>query len=566
MGGYQTKPAQQTSPGAEQRTEVIAVRSDGSATAGAELMGSPKTAGLLQLRAALDRSPRVRAQVALQRALDQRVATETAPAKINSAREKPALQMKGIAINDDAGLERAADVMGARASAKPAPAADASAFAPAIQAGGQAAVIQRDETDDKKDTKSAAPQTAQSAAPKGAAIVPPAAPAPTKASAAAPAPVTSTAAPPSGTDVTGGGETVDLSKLTLDQLKRLRLREDLKQGDSVKVNEKIDNFNEEALRERLDTEGFMINDVIGELTGGIDAEKPRIAEWTNKISIGKRKSGEDIFRPELKPGLQPDQLENLIGVLDRVVPARTVRQDYVTRTDEKHETAIDVEKDLREKALAALPAARIAKRDADAKKDAEDKKNAEEKKRQNQALAESAAKRTAANRKRKDRAKAKNKEQKDTKAAEPEAEQTRDTAAPAPKFDIEDTTASAPESSTKSSMSVAWSDASTGAGAGRGQAGGAGADVKGKEDKTHTRSAAPGGGASQSQKPALGGAGGGKAALAPTKAAAEKRTEDTTTEATSATAPAETSWTRLAAGAAVTGLAFAGGLAAYWYS
>lgn len=113
MGGYQAKPAQQTSAGADQQTQAHAARPGGDA--GQAMGASGKTASLLQLQQALDQSPRVRAQVALQRALDKR-ASAPAPAKKKSAREKSTLQMKGIAINDDPGLEREADAMGARAA------------------------------------------------------------------------------------------------------------------------------------------------------------------------------------------------------------------------------------------------------------------------------------------------------------------------------------------------------------------------------------------------------------------------------------------------------------------
>jgi hypothetical protein len=89
---------------------------DARAEAGVQpVNGSSKTASLMQLRAALDQSPSVRSQLALQRALDQRAAGKI-PVKKEPAAGKPALQMKGIAINDDAGLEREADAMGARAA------------------------------------------------------------------------------------------------------------------------------------------------------------------------------------------------------------------------------------------------------------------------------------------------------------------------------------------------------------------------------------------------------------------------------------------------------------------
>src|SRR5947209_275144 len=106
---------------------------------------------LLQVRAALDGSARIQSQLALQRALDGRAAAGgKAAAKKKPAGEKPALQMKGIAINDDAGLEREADVMGARATAMP-----------ANHMGAGVEIIQRN----GPDTKSA-PQGVKSAAPQ----------------------------------------------------------------------------------------------------------------------------------------------------------------------------------------------------------------------------------------------------------------------------------------------------------------------------------------------------------------------------------------------------------------
>jgi hypothetical protein len=65
------------------------------------------------MRLALDQSAAVKSQMALQRALDRSSAGKSAPPK---RRGKPALQKKGIAINDDGGLEREADVMGRRAA------------------------------------------------------------------------------------------------------------------------------------------------------------------------------------------------------------------------------------------------------------------------------------------------------------------------------------------------------------------------------------------------------------------------------------------------------------------
>jgi hypothetical protein len=120
MGGYLHKPRPAAKP-QTQGTDARSTAADGGT-------GQSPARSLLQLRQALDESPRVRQHAALQRALDQRAA----PAKKKS-KEKPALQMKGIAINDDVGLEREADVMGARARAMPQPAAN----------GGWAGTIQR---------------------------------------------------------------------------------------------------------------------------------------------------------------------------------------------------------------------------------------------------------------------------------------------------------------------------------------------------------------------------------------------------------------------------------------
>ena len=164
MGGYVQKTRAAAKPPMGTDAHGIDARSAASVDAATpdDYATQSPPRSLLQLRQALDGSPRVQQHAALQRALDQRAA---APAKKKS-KEKPALQRKGIAINDDAGLEREADVMGARASATPALAADASAFAPA-RAGGWAAVIQRNGPDTKtpesksaQDTKTAAPKPA----------------------------------------------------------------------------------------------------------------------------------------------------------------------------------------------------------------------------------------------------------------------------------------------------------------------------------------------------------------------------------------------------------------------
>src|SRR4051812_17018490 len=118
MRGYLAKADRRTADGAE-RSEARATRagadahpSDGAALAN----GSSKTASLMQLRSALDQSATVKSQLALQRALDQRAASGgLAPPNKKPARGKPALQKKGIAINDDAALEHEADVQGQKA-------------------------------------------------------------------------------------------------------------------------------------------------------------------------------------------------------------------------------------------------------------------------------------------------------------------------------------------------------------------------------------------------------------------------------------------------------------------
>jgi hypothetical protein len=201
----QRAPSLQSSTyeGAEQRADTNAVSSEatpGHGTLGAHLNQSPRSQALLQMRQALEESPRVQAQRALQRALnpdsaeagqtgasqaskrkkpaplqkkanatglpdslkagveslsglaldDVRVHYNSAkPAAVQAhayaqgtdihlgpgqeqhlpheawhvvqqkqGRVKPTLQMKGVAINDDAGLEREADVMGFRARTK----------------------------------------------------------------------------------------------------------------------------------------------------------------------------------------------------------------------------------------------------------------------------------------------------------------------------------------------------------------------------------------------------------------------------------------------------------------
>jgi hypothetical protein len=109
MRGYAAKTERRTSDRAEQRNEAHAGRAGADArvdTDAQPVNASSKTASLLQLRAALDQSPSVRSQVALQRALDQRWSGPAGAASHIAQQEqhdaKPALQMKGVAILDDA--------------------------------------------------------------------------------------------------------------------------------------------------------------------------------------------------------------------------------------------------------------------------------------------------------------------------------------------------------------------------------------------------------------------------------------------------------------------------------
>jgi hypothetical protein len=106
MSGY----LQTTRPAAKPQMSTDAQGMDARSAASDASAGQSPAQSLLQLRQALDGSTRVRQHAALQRALDQRAA----PAKKKS-KEKPALQRKGIAINDDAGLEREADLQGRKA-------------------------------------------------------------------------------------------------------------------------------------------------------------------------------------------------------------------------------------------------------------------------------------------------------------------------------------------------------------------------------------------------------------------------------------------------------------------
>src|SRR5437660_8625061 len=96
MRGYQARTERRTSGSAEQRAQAHIVRADVSARAQAEPAdGASKTASLLQLQHALDQSPRVRSQVALQRVLDR---TEPGGKVPQKREKKPALQTKRVAI------------------------------------------------------------------------------------------------------------------------------------------------------------------------------------------------------------------------------------------------------------------------------------------------------------------------------------------------------------------------------------------------------------------------------------------------------------------------------------
>ena len=70
-----------------------------SGITGAE-QAAPQALFLLQMRQALDRSPRVQLQAALQRALDRATTGGRAPQK---PKEKPTLQMKRVELGDDHG-------------------------------------------------------------------------------------------------------------------------------------------------------------------------------------------------------------------------------------------------------------------------------------------------------------------------------------------------------------------------------------------------------------------------------------------------------------------------------
>src|ERR1700730_7794152 len=119
MRAYQQKTRAAAKPQTGVDAHGIDARSAttaGGATSDGSASQSPPASAprsLRQMRQALDDSPRVRQQAALQRALDRGSRT-AAPAKKKSLKEKPSLQPKGISINDDAGLEREADVMGNR--------------------------------------------------------------------------------------------------------------------------------------------------------------------------------------------------------------------------------------------------------------------------------------------------------------------------------------------------------------------------------------------------------------------------------------------------------------------
>jgi hypothetical protein len=119
MGNYlqKTRAAAKPQTGADAHGSDArsAAPGDGAAPEGSANQPAQASAprSLVQLRQALDGSPRVRQQAALQRALDGG-SRAAAPAKKKPIKEKPSLQRKGIAVNDDAELEREADVMAAR--------------------------------------------------------------------------------------------------------------------------------------------------------------------------------------------------------------------------------------------------------------------------------------------------------------------------------------------------------------------------------------------------------------------------------------------------------------------
>jgi hypothetical protein len=115
MHGYlKAKPRsfQPASGDAEHRTDAhatgFASASGNESAASGPLHGSPNAQSLLQMRQALDKGAGVQSQLALQRALNRRRAgPEPAPTASHAVwqgqgRVKPALQMKGVAINADA--------------------------------------------------------------------------------------------------------------------------------------------------------------------------------------------------------------------------------------------------------------------------------------------------------------------------------------------------------------------------------------------------------------------------------------------------------------------------------
>ncbi|MEA2886469.1 MAG: hypothetical protein QOD11_829 [Bradyrhizobium sp.] len=94
---------------AEQAGTHVALRSPAPESAGAKpLNETPQSQSLLQMRHALDEGPRVQSQLTLQRALNRHwTGPEPTPAASHAVwqgqdRVKPALQMKGVAINADA--------------------------------------------------------------------------------------------------------------------------------------------------------------------------------------------------------------------------------------------------------------------------------------------------------------------------------------------------------------------------------------------------------------------------------------------------------------------------------
>jgi hypothetical protein len=299
---------------------------------------------LLQLRQALDGSPRVQQHAALQRALDQRAA----PAKKKS-KEKPALQMKGIAINDDAGLEREADVMGAQARAMPLAANAAST--PASRIGAWAATIQRVNGKGKKKTQGA-PDTktaTTTAAPKGATTAPKgavtAAPkstvtaAPKSTATAAPkstatAPKSTVTAAPKSTATAAPKSTVTAApKSTATAAPKSTATAAPK--NTTTVASKNTAAAAPAAKDKKDEKQVQI------IKAEIRTEQADVEHWRQTINLHTK--GKHI-----NTGLKRGQLIDLIAALEGSVAARTqvhsLHKDELGETDKgKHQQAIDWE-------------------------------------------------------------------------------------------------------------------------------------------------------------------------------------------------------------------------------